>query len=117
MQSSYVLCLLAEEDEVLAAAGSGAVYQRYLKKFICVITTVYGGYFKSLSRVIQIEFIGKDRNSSSLTSGRPRGRARRRSVSQQKGGGWTVVQREATLKTALACPEQPPGIAFGQRPF
>ncbi len=36
----------------LAAAGSRTVYRRYLKKFICVILRVHGGYFKSSSRVI-----------------------------------------------------------------
>ncbi len=41
------------------AAGSRTVYRRYLRKFICVIPRVHGGYFESSSRVIQREFIRK----------------------------------------------------------
>ncbi len=53
MQSSCALCLLAEDDEGLAATGSGTIYRRYLKKYICVIPRIHGGYFKSSSHVIQ----------------------------------------------------------------
>ena len=51
MQSSCVLCFHEEEEEELAA-GSRTVYRRYLRKFICVIPRVHGGYFKSSSCVI-----------------------------------------------------------------
>ncbi len=40
-------------------AGSRTAYRRYLRKFICVIPRVYGGYFESSSRVIQRYFIGQ----------------------------------------------------------
>ena len=52
MQSSCVLRLQAEEGEELAATGFGTVYQRHLRKFICVIPRVHAGYFKGSSRVI-----------------------------------------------------------------
>ncbi len=53
MQSSCVLGLCAENNEGLAAAGSGTVYRRYLRKFICAIPRVHGGYFKSSSCIFQ----------------------------------------------------------------
>ena len=84
MQSSCVLCLRAEDDEQLAAAGSGTVYRRYLRKFICVIPRVHDGYFKSSSCVIQREFIRKDCISSWLTADRSRSRARGRSRTSER---------------------------------
>ncbi len=64
MHSSCMPCLRAEGDEGFAAARSGTVYRRYLRKFICVIPRVHGGYFKSSLRVIQREFIGTYCSSS-----------------------------------------------------
>ncbi len=51
MQSSCGLHLHAEEGEELAARFR-TVYRRYLRKLICVIPRVYGGFFKSSSHVI-----------------------------------------------------------------
>ncbi len=115
MQSSCVLRLQAEEDEELAAAGPRTVYRRYLRKFICVIPRVHGGYFKSSSCVIHRvhqerlqQFLWEDgffKTSGSwqrlfIGEDRPR---------KPESG---FVRREATLKTALARPEWPPEVVF-----
>ncbi len=126
MQSSCVLWLRAENDEELAAAGSRTVYRRYLRRFICVIPRVHGGYFKSSLRVIHrvhwerlTQFLSEEGFFKTSRSRQRRSSGRKGSGSQSHTPAGTAkvglglrLETEflgATLKTVLARLEWPLG--------